>query len=156
MKGNERIIEKLNDMLADELTAINQYMVHAEMCENWGYGKLHKEIEKRAITEMRHAEKIIERILFLEGMPIVSVLRPMHIGRDVGIMMGNDWNFENDAIKSYNDGIRIAVEVADNGTRDMISEILDNEEEHIDWIEAQQDEIKQVGLPLYLSQQISS
>lgn len=156
MKGHERMIEKLNDMLADELTAINQYMVHAEMCENWGYKKLYDEIKKRAFTEMRHAEDIIERLLFLEGQPIVSVLRPMHIAGDVAKMLENDWKFEHDAIVSYNDGMKIAFEVSDNGTREMIADIVKNEEEHIDWIEAQQDQIKQIGIQLYLSEQTAS
>jgi bacterioferritin len=110
MKGNEKIIERLNARLADELTAINQYMVHAEMCENWGYEKLHGMIEKRAITEMRHAEKLIARILFLEGLPIVSELNQMHIGADVEAQLKSDWQAEHDAIQEYNADIRAAAE----------------------------------------------
>ncbi|MCE1273580.1 MAG: bacterioferritin [Chlorobiales bacterium] len=106
MKGNQRIIDKLNDLLSDELTAINQYMVHSEMCDNWGYEKLHKADEKRAIDEMRHAEKLIARILFLEGTPIVSKLNKIKIGAAVEAQHNNDHDAESDAIASYNDGIR--------------------------------------------------
>jgi bacterioferritin len=154
MKGNESIIAKLNFLLADELTAISQYMVHAEMCANWGYKQLAEAIEKRAIDEMKHAEKHIGRILFLEGLPIVSELNKMHIGADVEAQHKNDWNAENGAIKAYNEGIKLAVEVGDNGTRDLLEEILEDEEEHIDWIEAQLDQIKQMGIQVYLAEQL--
>jgi bacterioferritin len=155
MKGKEAIVEKLNDLLSDELTAINQYMVHAEMCDNWRYEKLHKAIEKRAITEMKHAEKLIARILFLEGCPVVSNLKKMHIGPDVCKQLKNDHAAENDAIKSYNDGIRLAFEHADNGTREMLGSILVDEEDHIDWIEGQLDQIEQMGIQVYLAEQIA-
>jgi bacterioferritin len=154
MKGNEKIIERLNARLADELTAINQYMVHAEMCENWGYEKLHGMIEKRAITEMRHAEKLIARILFLEGLPIVSELNQMHIGADVEAQLKSDWQAEHDAIQEYNADIRAAAEYGDNGTHQLLKSILVDEEEHIDWIEAQLDQIKQMGIQNYLVEQI--
>ena len=154
MKGNEKIIEKLNDLLADELTAINQYMVHAEMCDNWRYEKLHKAIEKRAIMEMKHAEKLIARILFLEGCPVVSNLKKIHIGAEVSVQLQNDREAEHDAIKSYNNGVRVAVELADNGTRDLLGSILVDEEDHIDWIEGQLDQIKQMGIKIYLAEQI--
>jgi bacterioferritin len=154
MKGNEKIIEKLNDLLADELTAINQYMVHSEMCDNWKYERLHKADEKRAIDEMKHAEKLIGRILFLEGIPIVSNLKKINIGANVETQHRNDWNAENDAIKSYNHGIRLAVEVGDNGTREFLESILKEEEDHIDWLEAQLDQIKQMGSQSYLVEQI--
>src|SRR5512139_1440854 len=111
MKGNKKIIAKLNDLLADELTAINQYMVHAEMCDNWRYERLHKADEKRAIDEMKHAEKLIARILFLEGKPIVSKLKDIHIGPDVETQHKNDLGSEYGAVKSYNDGISLATEV---------------------------------------------
>ncbi len=153
MKGNEKIIEALNARLADELTAINQYIVHSEMNANWGYEKLHEAIEKRAIEEMKHAEKLIARIIFLEGRPIVSNLNPMHIGSDVESQHRNDWNAENDAIKAYNADIRLAVEVGDNGTRELLESILTDEEEHIDWIEAQLDQIQQMGIQNYLVEQ---
>jgi bacterioferritin len=155
MKGNDRIIAKLNDLLADELTAINQYMVQSEMCDNWGYEKLHKTIEKEAIDEMKHAEKLIGRILYLEGMPIVSKLNAIHIGGDVPTFLQNNWNAEAGAVKAYNEGIRLAVEVGDNGTRDLLESILKDEEGHVDWIEAQRDQIQQMGIAPYLSEQIS-
>jgi len=155
MKGNEKIIKKLNDLLADELTAINQYMVHAEVCENWGYKKLHEAIQKRAIDEMKHAEKLIARILFLEGRPIVSDLNPLHIGAEVEDQHKSDWKAERDAIKSYNDGIRMSVELADNGSRELLESILTDEEEHIDWIEARLDQIRQMGIQNYLVEQTS-
>jgi len=154
MKGNEKVIERLNARLADELTAINQYMVHAEMCENWGYEKLHGMIEKRAITEMRHAEKLIARILFLEGLPIVSDLNQMHIGADVEAQLKSDWQAEHDAIQEYNADIRAAAEYGDNGTHQLLKSILVDEEEHIDWIEAQLDQIAQMGIQNYLVEQI--
>jgi len=154
MKGNERIIERLNARLADELTAINQYIVHSEMCANWGYDRLHEAIEKRAIEEMKHAEKLIARILFLEGQPIVSNLNEINIGADVEAQHAKDWAAEEAAIQAYNEDIRLAVEVGDNGTRDLLESLLVDEEEHIDWIEAQQDQIKQMGVQNYLVEQI--
>jgi bacterioferritin len=154
MKGNDKIIAKLNDLLADELTAINQYMVHSEMCDNWGYEKLHQLAEKRAIEEMKHAERLIGRILFLEGIPVVSLLKAIHIGDAVDKQHKNDRQAELDAIKSYNDGVRLCAELADNGTRDFLQEILNDEERHIDDLEAQLDQIAQMGLPNYLVEQI--
>ena len=155
MKGNERMIESLNDLLAEELTAINQYMVHSEMCENWQYARLHKNIEKRAFTEMRHAEKLIERILFLEGRPTVSELRKIVIGDQVEKMHHNDLGLEEAAIRKYNESIRLAVEIGDNGTRELLTAILKEEEEHIDELEAQLDQIGQLGVQNYLLGQIS-
>ncbi len=154
MKGNEKIIAVLNQLLSDELTAINQYMVHAEMCDNWGYSHLDEAIEGRAIAEMKHAEKLIARILFLEGTPIVSNLNPIFIGPEVEVQHKNDWTAERDAIKAYNEGIKLAEELGDNGTRDLLREILLQEEGHIDWIEMQLDQIKQMGLENYLNHQI--
>jgi bacterioferritin len=153
MKGNEKILEHLNARLAEELTAINQYMVHAEMCENWKYEKLHKMIQKRAIDEMKHAERLISRILFLEGRPIVSKLNKMQIGAEVPNMHANDRDAEDSAIKGYNESIRLAVEVGDNGSRELFESILKDEEDHIDLIEAQIDQIKQMGVQNYLVEQ---
>jgi bacterioferritin len=150
MKGNEKIIAILNDFLADELTAINQYIVHSEMCANWGYAKLHASIEKRAIDEMKHAEKLIARILFLEGMPVVSELKKIKIGVTVDGQLKNDWEAESGAIKAYNDGIRLCLELGDNGTRELIDANLTDEETHLDWLEAQLDQISQMGLQNYL------
>ncbi len=154
MKGNDKIIKTLNDLLADELTAINQYMVQSEMCANWGYEKLHEAIEARAISEMKHAEKLIARLLFLEGTPVVSNLNKIHIGNDVVAQHKNDREAEQMAIQAYNQAIELAVEVGDNGTRDLMEEILEDEEEHIDWIEAQLDQIAQMGLQIYLGEQV--
>jgi len=154
MKGNEKIIKTLNTLLADELTAISQYMVHSEMCDNWGYERLHKVVEKRAIDEMKHAEKLIARILFLEGQPVVSRLKEMHIGPDVEKQLKNDWNAEAGAIKAYNAGIRLAAELGDNGSRELLESILKDEEVHIDWLEAQLDQVSQMGIQNYLHQQI--
>ena len=154
MKGNEKIIEHLNARLSEELTAVNQYMVHAEMCDNWGYKRLDDMIQKRAVDEMKHAEKLIARILFLEGRPIVSNLQKMHIGEEVPAMHKNDHSAEEGAIKGYNESIRLAVEVGDNGTRELLEAILKDEEDHIDKIEAQLDQIKQMGLQNYLVEQI--
>ena len=154
MKGNKKLLEHLNARLAEELTAINQYMVHSEMCDGWGYGKLHKQIEKRAIDEMKHAEKLIARILYLEGIPIVSDLGKMHIGAEIPKMHENDRISEEGAIKSYNESIKLAGEVGDNGTREMLTAILKDEEEHIDTLEAQLDQIKQMGIQNYLMEQL--
>jgi bacterioferritin len=154
MKGNKKIIEHLNMRLSEELTAVNQYMVHSEMCDNWGYGRLHKLIEKRAVDEMKHAEKLIARILFLDGLPIVSKLNKIHIGAEVPKMHGNDHAAEESAILGYNDSIRLAVEVGDNGTRELLEAILKEEEDHIDNIEAQLDQISQMGVQNYLVEQL--
>ena len=154
MKGNEKIIEHLNARLAEELTAINQYMVHAEMCDNWNYKQLAEAIEKRAIDEMKHAEKLIARILFLEGRPIVSNLNKIFIGAEVPKMHENDHGAELGAVQAYNESIRLAAELGDNNTRVLLESILKDEEDHIDWIEAQLDEIKQIGAQNYLAQQI--
>jgi bacterioferritin len=153
MKGNAQLLKALNGLLADELGAINQYMVHAEMVENWGYMKLGKMIQSRAVTEMKHAEKLIGRILFLEGTPIVSKLSDIHIGADVPKQFDNDHDAEMGAVKSYNAAIKLAQEVADNATKELLDAILKDEDAHVDEIEAQQDQIKQMGLPQYLSNQ---
>jgi len=155
MKGNEKVIALLNIQLADELTAVNQYMVHAGMCANWGYEKLHNANEKRAIEEMRHAESLIDRILFLEGIPVVSVLNKINIGAKVDIQIANDIAAEVGAIKTYNDGIQICVSAGDNGTRELLESTLKDEERHLDWLEAQRDQIGQMGIQPYLSEQLS-
>ncbi len=155
MKGSEKVIACLNDLLADELTAINQYMVHSEMCDDWGYEKLHKAVEGRAIVEMKHAEKLIGRILFLEGLPIVSKLKDLHIGSKVEGQLANDKDAELGAIAAYNAAIRLAVEEKDNGTRELLGSILKDEEDHLDWIETQLEQINQMGQGIYLSEQRS-
>jgi bacterioferritin len=153
MKGNEKITALLNEFLADELTAISQYMVHSEMCADWEYGKLHQAVEKRAIDEMKHAEKLIGRILFLEGTPTVSKLNKIAVGANVEEQLKNDRAAEDGAIKAYNDGIRLCGELGDNGTRELIASNLQDEEKHIDWLEAQLDQISQMGLQNYLLSQ---
>ena len=154
MKGDVKVIAKMNDLLSDELTAVSQYMVHSEMCANWGFTKLAVAIEKRAIDEMKHAEMHIGRILFLEGIPIVSHLKEICIGAEVEPQLKNDYAAEDGAVKSYNDGIKLCVELGDNGTREMLESILKDEERHIDWIEAQMDQIKRMGVQNYLVEQI--
>jgi bacterioferritin len=156
MKAKPKIIEKLNALLADELTAINQYIVHSEMCANWGYERLHEAIEKRAITEMKHAEKLIERILFLDGTPIVSKLNKIEIGSDVKAQFENDLDAERMAVQAYNEGIQLAVESGDNGTRALLESILADEEHHVDWLEAQLDQIEQIGIENYLTEQMKA
>ncbi len=155
MKGDPKVLEELNSRLAEELTAISQYMVHSEMCDNWGYEKLHKTIEKRAIDEMKHAEKLIARIIFLEGVPIVSKLNEIHIGPEVPRMYVNDHAAEADAIRNYNSSILVCGEARDFTTREILEHILDEEDAHIDTIEAVQDEISQMGIQVFLSTQMS-
>jgi bacterioferritin len=154
MKGNEDVLASLNHLLADELTAINQYMVHSEMCADWGYGELHEAIEKRAIVEMKHAEKLIGRIIFLDGKPMVSDLNPLHIGGSVEEQLKHDQDAEVGAVAAYNAAIRQAVECGDNGTRGILEGILHDEEDHLDWIETQLSQIEQMGIQVYLVEQV--
>jgi bacterioferritin len=153
MKGNEKLLKTLNQLLADELTAISQYMVHSEMCDSWGYEKLHKAIEKQAVDEMHHAEWLIGRILFLEGIPVVSRLNPMKIGRDVTQIVANDEEAELGAVRAYNAAIKVAREAADQATADLLTKILKDEEVHVDWGEVQRTQIEQTGLQNYLARQ---
>jgi bacterioferritin len=155
MKGNDQVIDRLNARLSDELAAVNQYMVHSEMADNWGYEHLHKTVEKRAIDEMKHAERLIGRILFLEGRPIVSQLSKIDIGAQVEDQLAKDWAAEAGAVRDYNADIRLAADVGDNGSRELFESILKDEEDHIDWIEAQLDQIKQMGIQNYLEKQVS-
>ena len=154
MKGDPKVIDTLNSLLADELTAVNQYMVHSEMCDNWGYVKLGEVIQKRAVDEMKHAEKLIGRIVFLEGIPIVSNLKKMSIGADVPKMFASDHGLEADAIKSYNAGIVLCGDAKDFATREILEGILNDEDRHIDGIEEVQDEIKQMTIEVFLSTQL--
>jgi bacterioferritin len=153
MKGNEELIKKIDDLLADELTAINQYIVHSEMCANWGYNRLHDRIEKRAVQEMKHAEKLIARILFLEGTPTVSKLNAVHIGDDVPKQLQSDLAAENQAVRSYNQAIHLADKVGDAATKALLEAILGDEDAHVDWLEEQLDQIAQMGIGVYLSTQ---
>ncbi|MGI6751150.1 MAG: bacterioferritin [Anaerovoracaceae bacterium] len=154
MKGDPKLIETLNSLLADELTAINQYIVHAEMCADWGYNKLHEHFEKRAIDEMKHAEKLIERILFLESVPVVTHLNTIHIGDEIPKQLENDRLAEVDAIEAYNKAIKLAGEAGDFATRKILQEILMDEDAHMDEIEELQDQVAQMGVPIFLTTQI--
>lgn len=154
MKGDSKLIEVLNSLLADELTAISQYMVHSEMSADWGYEKLHEHFEKRAIDEMKHAEMLIGRILFLGGTPIVSNLNEMFIGKDVAEMLNFDHKAEEGAIQAYNQAIKLAAEVNDFATQSVLKSILNDEDQHIDDIEGLQDQIEQITLPIFLAHQI--
>ena len=153
MKGNEKLITVLNELLKDELSAISQYMVHSEMCDNWGYEKLHKAIEKQAIDEMHHAEWLIKRIIFLEGSPGVSKLNPINIGKTVLDIVSNDQDAELAAVRAYNQGIVLGHDVSDQATVDLLMQILKMEEGHVDWAESQRDQIEQMGLQNYLANQ---
>jgi bacterioferritin len=148
MKGNSQILKHLNARLAEELTAISLYMVHSEMCANWGYGKLHEAFEKQAIDEMKHAEMLIGRILFLEGSPTVTNLNRMKIGSNVEDMLASDEAAETGA---YNETIAAAVQAGDNGTRELVAKILLDEERHVDWAETQRELVRQMGLQNYLA-----
>jgi bacterioferritin len=154
MRGDAKIIDVLNQVLKAELTAINQYFLHAEMCENWGYYKLSKKIKIESISEMKHAEACIERILYLEGTPNMNELFKINIGKDVPSQMQSDLELEYDAVKRLNEGIRLATDLNDNGTRDLLVQILKEEEDHVDWIEAQLQNIKDVGVQNYLAAQM--
>jgi bacterioferritin len=153
MKGNEKLLKVLNSLLADELTAINQYMVHSEMCENWGYTRLHMAIRKQAMDEMHHAEWLIERIIFLDGVPTVSKLNNIKIGKTVSEMISNDDADELEAVKAYNDAIKLSREVDDQGSVDLLTKILKMEEGHVDWAEMQRAQIEQMGIENYLVNQ---
>lgn len=154
MKGNDQVIACLNEVLKAELTAINQYFLHAEMCENWGYERLGDNTKKESIDEMKHAEALIERILLLEGVPVMNELFPLHIGANVKAQIENDLALEIQAVARLNGCIRLAVEAGDNGSRELFEKILKDEEHHIDWLEAQLHMIQEMGLEFYLSQQM--
>jgi bacterioferritin len=151
---NPQIIDVLNDVLTAELTAINQYFIHAKMCANWGYKRLHQQIRHESIDEMKHAEAVIERILFLEGVPNLQKLNKLNVGETVEEQLKSDLALEYVAVERLNKGIALCVASGDNGTRELLEKILVSEEEHIDWIETQLETISQVGLSNWLSQQI--
>jgi bacterioferritin len=149
MKGNPKVLEQLNLALRDELTAVNQYFLHAEMAENWGYEKYSKNIKKQSIDEMRHAEALMERLLFLDGSPSMEPLA-LSVGQSVKDMIESDLQLELGAVASYNEAIRIAVENGDNGSRDLFVRLLKDEEGHVDWLESQLHQIKEIGYERYL------
>jgi len=154
MKGNKKIIQSLNSLLAHELTAVNQYMVHSEMAASWGYKKLHEHFEKRAVDEMKHAEKLIGRILFLEGIPTVSEYHKLHIGAEIPVQLQNDHISEEEAVRDYNEAIRLCGELKDFATREILEKILNDEDRHIDGIEELLDQIKHMTLGVFLTTQI--
>ncbi|HVN19989.1 MAG TPA: bacterioferritin [Dongiaceae bacterium] len=153
MKGNPKVLAELNKALREELTAINQYFLHAEMCENWGYHKLSEYIKKQSIGEMKHAEVLIERILFLDGSPSMMPLE-LSVGGTVKGMIESDLALEVSAVKQYNDAIAIATKEGDNGSRDLLVELLKDEEDHVDFLEAQLHQIKELGYERYLTMQM--
>ena len=153
MKGKPKVLAELNKALREELTAINQYFLHAEMCENWGYHKLSEYIKKQSIDEMKHAEKLIERILFLDGSPAMEPLK-LTVGGSVKQVFESDLKLEVSAVGQYNDAVRIATEEKDNGSRDLFVELLKDEELHVDWLEAQLHQIKELGYERYLTMQM--
>ncbi|PYU04952.1 MAG: bacterioferritin [Acidobacteria bacterium] len=154
MKGNAEVLEALSDMLKEELGAINQYFLHAEMCENWGYKRLAELTKKQAIGEMKHAEAIIERILFLEGLPKMNEIGQINIGKDVPGQLKNDLALEKGAVAAYNKAVETCRKAADNATADFLKEILKDEEEHVDYLETQLSLIEQLTLPIYLTEQM--
>ena len=156
MKGNEEIVTLLNDLLTNELTAINQYFIHAKMCENWGYERLASKIREESIDEMRHADQIISRILFLEGVPNLQRYHKLHVGETVKEQIESDLQLEYSAIGFLNKGIELARKSTDNTTEDMLTKILVSEEAHTDWLETQLELIRQVGDQNYLAQQMHS
>lgn len=154
MKGNAKLIEALNDVLTSELTSINQYFIHAKMCANWGYRRLAEKNRQESIGEMKHADELIERILFLDGVPNMQRLNKVKVGETVPEQLRLDLGVEVEAVGRLNKAIALAVEVGDNTSRDLLEEILESEESHVDWLEAQLNLIEQVGAQNYLSQQI--
>ena len=156
MRGKEKVIAQLNDALRSELIAINQYFIHAEMCDNWGYHKLGSFIKKQSIDEMKHAELFIERILFLEGTPGMSMKLPLKVGESVKTQLENDLALEHGAVTQYNAAILVCAEEGDNTSRDLFEKLLGDEERHIDFLEAQLHLIKEIGLQNYLSKQMEA
>jgi bacterioferritin len=154
MKGDPKVIAVLSEVLKAELTAINQYFLHAEMCENWGYERMAKKIRKESIEEMVHAEKCIERILYLDGTPNMSDYFKINIGNTLEQQIKNDVELEYAAVKRLNEGMKIAEDHHDNGSRDLMEHILVDEEHHIDWLEAQLHAIGEMGIQNYLAQQL--
>jgi bacterioferritin len=154
MKGNEDVIQVLQDVLCAELTAINQYFIHARMCENWRYKRLAEHNLKESMSEMKHAQELIDRILYFDGAPNMQKYMKINVGASVKEMHENDLALEHDAVERLNKGVELARAKGDNGTRALLEDILKSEEGHIDWIEAQLDQIEQMGIENYLAQQI--
>ena len=155
MKGHDQVIQLLNDVLTAELTAINQYWIHARMCENWGYARLWDKVRAESLGEMKHADRLVERILYLEGVPNLQKLGKVNVGQTVKEQFRLDLEVEKAAIKALNAGIETSRSLGDNGTRELLESILEGEEEHANWLEAQLTLIDQVGEANYLAQQIT-
>jgi len=155
-RGNQKVIDALNDVLTAELTGINQYFLHSRMCENWGFDRLAKKIYHESIDEMKHADQIIKRVLYLNGLPNVQRLGKVNIGETVPEMLASDRALEVEAVDRLNAAVALCREEADNGSRHLLEEILVSEEEHLDWLEAQLEQIEQIGVENYLSQQVKS
>jgi bacterioferritin len=156
VKGHDQVIQLLNDVLTAELTAINQYWIHARMCENWGYARLWEKVRAESLGEMKHADRLVERILYLEGVPNLQKLGKVNVGQTVKEQFRLDLDVEKSAIKALNAGIETSRSLGDNGTRELLESILEGEEEHANWLEAQLTLIDQVGEANYLAQQITS
>ncbi len=154
MKGNKKVIELLNDVLTGELTSVNQYFVHAKMCRNWGYLGLAARVKKESIDEMKHADDLIERILYLEGVPNLQRLYKVNVGETVPEQLKLDRQVEMDAVARLNKGIALCIEVGDNGSRELLANILVSEEEHLDWLETQLSLVASIGEAHYLAQQV--
>ncbi len=154
MKGDPKIIDLLNEVLTNELTSVNQYFLHARMCENWGYQRLWKKIRAESVDEMKHADELIERILYLEGLPNVQRLGKVTIGQTVPEQLRLDLEVEKTAVQVLNQGIELCRSLGDNGSRDLLEDMLEDEEEHANWLEAQLTLIDQMGLQHYLAQQV--
>lgn len=154
MKGNDRVIQALNDILTAELTAINQYFIHAKMCANWGYSKVAHKVHAESIDEMKHADKLIERILFLDGIPNVQRYNKINVGETVKEQFELDLKVEYDAVVRFNAAIALCRDVGDNASRELLERMLVSEEEHVDWLETQLQLIAQLGEPMYCAQQL--
>ena len=154
MKGNEQVIQVLNDVLCAELTGINQYFIHAMMCRNWHYKRLAEHSRKESIEEMQHAQEVIERILYLEGLPNMQKYMKINVGQSVPEQFEFDLQLEYAAVERLNKGVELARAAGDNGTRALLEKILVDEEEHVDWLEAQIAQVKEIGIQNYLAQQI--
>lgn len=154
MKGSPKVIASLNEALKEELTAINQYFLHAEMCENWHYDRLGDYIKKQSIDEMKHAEALIERILFLDGTPTMNEAMTLTIGKNVREQIESDLRLEVEAVGMYNRFVQISRDEGDNASRELFERLLKDEEEHVDWLEAQMHQIKELGYERYLARQV--
>src|SRR3954464_9625317 len=154
MKGDKQVLTLLNDVLTAELTAVNQYFLHARLCHHWGYDRLYEKVRKESIEEMKHADELIERILFLEGLPNLQRYAKINVGQTVPEQFQLDLQVEYDAVKRLNDGIEACRAASDTGTPHLLEKILHDEEEHVDWLETQQETIKQIGVERYLSEQL--